>query len=172
MSDFLWLHGLSICQVPLSCSVTQNLLKFVSIESMMLSSHLIPCYYSFCLQSFPAAGSFPMSQIFTSGGQSIGISASTLVLPVSIQSWFPLGLIGLIQENVERNCSLTIVKPYIYTQEGEILVNLNKKIRFVITQEILSPYYIWIHFMRDVHKMYCLFNLWKESRMFLYQYLL
>ena len=47
--------------------------------------------FSFCLQSFPAPGSFPMSQLFTSGGQSIGDSASTLVLPVNIQDWFPLG---------------------------------------------------------------------------------
>ena len=125
---------------------------------MMLSSHLILCFSSFCLQSFPASGSFPMSQLFTSGGQSIGVSASALVLPLSIQSWFTLGLIGLIQENVERNSSLTIVKPYIYTQEGEILVNLNNKIRFVTTKEILSPYYIWIHFMRGVHEIYCLFK--------------
>ena len=49
-----------------------------------------------CLQSFPASGSFPMSQFFTSGGQSIGASASALVFPVNIQDWFPLGLTGLI----------------------------------------------------------------------------
>ena len=47
-----------------------------------------------CLQSFPVLGSFPMSQLFTSGGQSIG--ASTLVFPMNIQGWFPLGLTGLI----------------------------------------------------------------------------
>ena len=47
---------------------------------------------SFCLQSFPASGSFPMSWLFKSGGQSIGASAS--VLPINIQSWFPLGLTG------------------------------------------------------------------------------
>ena len=50
----------------------------------------------FCLQSFPAVGSFPIHQLFTSGGQSIGASASASVLPMSIQGWFPLGLIGLI----------------------------------------------------------------------------
>ena len=48
------------------------------------------------LQSFPASGSFPMSQCFTSGGQSIGVSASASVLPINIQDWFPLGLTGLI----------------------------------------------------------------------------
>ena len=52
--------------------------------------------FSSCLQSFPASGSFPMSQIFASGGQSIGASASASVLPMNTQSWFPLGLIGFI----------------------------------------------------------------------------
>ena len=47
-------------------------------------------------QSSPASGSFPMSQLFTSGGQSIGVSASALVLPMNIQDWFPLGLTGWI----------------------------------------------------------------------------
>ena len=50
----------------------------------------------FCLQSFPESGSFPMSQLFTWGGQSIGASTSVPVLPMSIQDWFPLGLTGLI----------------------------------------------------------------------------
>ena len=54
----------------------------------IISSSVIP--FS-CLQSLPASGSFPMSQFFTSGGQSIGVSASTSVLPMNIQDWFPLG---------------------------------------------------------------------------------
>ena len=58
-----------------------------------MSSSVIP--FSSCLQSFPTSGSFPMSQFFISGGQSIGVSASTLVFPVNIQDWFPLGWIGL-----------------------------------------------------------------------------
>ena len=57
-----------------------------------ISSTAIP--FSSCLQSFPASGSFPMSQFFTSGGQSIGVSASTSVLPMNIQDWFPLGWTG------------------------------------------------------------------------------
>ena len=56
-------------------------------------SSSVTCFTS-CLQSFPESGSFPMSQLFTSGGHSIGTSAS--VLPVNIQGWFPLGLIYLI----------------------------------------------------------------------------
>ena len=53
-----------------------------------ISSSVIP--FSSCLQSFPASGSFPMSQLFASGGQSIGPSASASVLPMNIQGWFPL----------------------------------------------------------------------------------
>ena len=60
----------------------------------IISFSVIP--FSSCLQSFPASGPFPMSQFFTSGGQSIETSASASVLPMHIQDWFPLGLTGLI----------------------------------------------------------------------------
>ena len=58
-----------------------------------ISTSVIP--FSSCLQSFPASGSFPRSQFFTTGGQSIGTSASASVLPMNIQDWYPLGLAGL-----------------------------------------------------------------------------
>ena len=59
-----------------------------------ISSSVIP--FSSCLQSFPASGSFPVSQLFTSCGQSIGVSASTSVLPMNTQDWSPLGWTGWI----------------------------------------------------------------------------
>ena len=59
-----------------------------------ISSSVSP--FSFCVQSFPAPGSLPMSQFFASGDHSIGASASASVLPVNIQGWFPLGWTGLI----------------------------------------------------------------------------
>ena len=59
-----------------------------------ISSSVFP--FSSCPQSFPASGSFQISQLFTSGGQSIRVSASASVLPMNIQDWFPLGLTGLI----------------------------------------------------------------------------
>ena len=66
-------------------------------QSHLLSSHYPPAFpLSSCLQSFSASGSFPMSQFFTSGGQSIGVSASSSVLPMNIQDWFSLGLTSLI----------------------------------------------------------------------------
>ena len=89
MSDSLRPHGLQ--QARLSCpSPTPELL---STDSVMPSNHLILCcYLSSYLQSCPASGSSPISQFFTSVGQSIGASASASVLPMNIQDWFPLGL--------------------------------------------------------------------------------
>ena len=57
-----------------------------------ISSSVIP--FSYCPQSFPTSGSFPMSQLFVSGGQNIGVSASTSVLPMNTQDWSPLGWTG------------------------------------------------------------------------------
>ena len=59
-----------------------------------ISSSVIP--FTSCLQSFPASGAFPVSQFFTSGGQSVGVSTSASVLPMNIQDWFPLGWTGWI----------------------------------------------------------------------------
>ena len=83
-------------QASLSFTISQSLLRFKSIKLVMLSisSFVIPL--SFCLQSFPASGSFPMRWLFASGGQNIGASASPSVLPMNIQGWFPLRLTGLI----------------------------------------------------------------------------
>ena len=84
-------------QASLSLTISQSLLKLMSIESVMpstISSSVVP--FSSHLHSFPAPGSFPMSQLFSSGGQSVEASASASVLPVNIQDWFPLELTGLI----------------------------------------------------------------------------
>ena len=69
----------------------------------ILSSATLFC---FCLQPFPASGSFPMSWLFTSGGYSIGASASASFLPMNIQDWFPLGLTSLIFLQFKRLASL------------------------------------------------------------------
>ena len=77
-----------------------------------ISSSVIP--FSSHLQSFPASGSFPMNQFFTSGGQSIGVSASASVLPMNSQEWFPLGWngwISLLSKGLSRVCSnITVQK--------------------------------------------------------------
>ena len=92
----VWLCDTMDCSMPgpLSFTISQSLLKFMSIESMMPSNHLILCHpFSSCPPSFPASGSFPVSRLFT-WGQSTGASAS--VLPVNIQGWFPFGGTGFI----------------------------------------------------------------------------
>ena len=72
-----------------------------------ISSSVVP--FSSCPQSLPASESFPLSQLFTSGGRSIGPSASASVLPKNIQGWFPLGLISLLSKGLSRVLSNTTV---------------------------------------------------------------
>ena len=95
---------LTLCD-PMDCSTpgfpvitnSWGLPKLMSIESVMPSAHLILCRPLLLLpQSLPASESFPMSQFFPSGGQSIGVSASATVLPMNIQDWFPIRLTGFI----------------------------------------------------------------------------
>ena len=96
MSDSLWPHGLQHARLPCP-SPTSCILSLMSIESVMLSNHLILCCPFFIhLQSFLSSGPFLMSQLFTSGGQSIGVSALASVFAMNIQGWFPLRLTGLI----------------------------------------------------------------------------
>ena len=111
---------------PIDCSmqgfpVHHHLLELaqsqlVSIESVMPSNHLILCHpLSSCPQSLPASGSFPMSQLFASGGQSIGVSASTSVLPMNTQDRSPLGWTGWISlqsKGLSRVLSSTIVQKH------------------------------------------------------------
>ena len=103
-------------QVSLSITNYQSPPKPMSIESVMPSNHLILCHpLSSCPQSLPASESFPMSQLFALGGQSIGVSASASVLPMSIQDWFPLewtGLISLQSKELSRVFSNNIVQKH------------------------------------------------------------
>ena len=88
-----WIAG---CWAFLSFTISLNVLKLMSIESVMPSNPLILCCPLLLLPSiFPASESFPMTQLYTSGGQSIGASSAS-VFQVNIQCWFPLGLTGLI----------------------------------------------------------------------------
>ena len=101
------------CQVSLSFTVSLSLLKLMPV-SQWCHPTISSCVtlFSSCPQSFPASGSFLMSQLFASGGQSIGASASAPVLPVNIQGWFPLGLtalISLLSKGLSRVFSNTTV---------------------------------------------------------------
>ena len=114
VSDSLWVHGLQHNGLPCSslfpgvCSDSGSLSQWCHPTT---SSSFVPI--SSCLQSYPTSGSFLMTKLFVSGGQSIGASASSSVLPVNIQDWFPLGLTGLISlqsKGLSRVFSSTIKK--------------------------------------------------------------
>ena len=84
-------------QAHLSFTISWSLLSFMSIESVMLSNHLILCCpLLLLLQFFQELGSFPVSWLFPSGGQNIVTLASASVLLMNIQGWFPIGFTGLI----------------------------------------------------------------------------
>ena len=124
MSDSLWLHGLQHTRLPCPlptpgaysnlCPLSWWCHPTISSSVIPFSSSVIP--FSSRLQSFSAAGSFPMSQFFSSNGQSIEVSASASVLPMNIQDWFPLGLTGWISLPSE---GLSIV--FSYTTKASIL---------------------------------------------------
>ena len=116
MSDSLLPHGLQHASLPCSSpspraysnSCAQSQWCHPTVSSSV-------CPFSSSLRSFPASGSFPMSQFFTSGGQSIGVSASASVLPMNIQGWFPLGWtrwISLISKGLSRVFSNNTVQKH------------------------------------------------------------
>ena len=116
MSDSLWPHGLQHTRLPCP-SPTPRACSNSSPSSWWchptISSSVVP--FSSCLQSFPASGSFPVCQFFTSNCQSIRASASASVLPMNIQGWFPLGLTGLISllsKGLSRVVSNTTIQKY------------------------------------------------------------
>ena len=118
MSNYLRPHGLQHIRLPCpspsprACSNSCPLSQWS--HSTISSFVIIP---SSCLKSSPASESFPMSRLFTTGGQSIG--ASAWVLPITIQDWFPLGLTGLISlqsKGLSRAFSNTTVHQFFGTQ--------------------------------------------------------
>ena len=97
VSNSLGSHGLQHARLP-CLSPTPGACSILCPSSWWfhptISSSVVP--FSSCLQSFPASGSFPTSQLFASSGQNIGVSASASVLSMNIQDWFPLGWTGWI----------------------------------------------------------------------------
>ena len=116
VSDSLRPHGLQHARPPCTSPtpwVYPNSSPLSWWCHQTISSSVIP--FSSCLQSFPASGSFQMSQFFTSGGRSIGVSASASVLPMNIHDWFPLGWtdwISLLSKGLSRVFSSTTVQKH------------------------------------------------------------
>ena len=113
VSDSLWPHELQHARPPCPSPtprVHPNRCPLSWWCHPIISSSVIP--FSSCPQSFPASGSFPMSQLFVWGGQSIGVSASTSVLPMNTQGWSPLGWTGWIFLGLSRVFSNTTVQKH------------------------------------------------------------
>jgi len=116
MCDSLRSHGLQHARLPCPSptpGVCSNSCPSSWSCHLTVSSSVVP--FSSRLQSFPASGSFQMSQFFTSGGQTIGVLASASVLPMNVQDWFPLGLTGWISlqsKGFSRGFSNTTVQKH------------------------------------------------------------
>ena len=141
VSDSLQPHGLQQARLPcpsptpVACSNSHPLSRWC--HPTILSS-VVP--FSSCLQSFPASGSFPMSQFFASGGQSIGASASASVLPMNIQDSFPLGWTGWISlqsKGLSRVFSNTTVQRHLFFS-AQISLWHSAFYMFVVSSPILK----------------------------------
>ena len=116
MSNSLWTHEPQHARLPCplpTAGVYPNPCPLSQWCHPTISSSVVP--FSSCPQSSPASGSFPMSQLFASGGQSIGVSASTSVLPMNTQDWSPLGWtdwISLQSKGLSRVFSNTTVQKH------------------------------------------------------------
>ena len=141
LSNSLWPHGLQhtrpTCPLPMP-TVYSNSSSLSQWCHPTISSSVVP--FSSRLQSFPESGSFQISQLFPSGGLSIGVSASTSVLPMSIQDWFPLrgaGWISLQSKGLSRVFSNSTVQ----------------SINFSALSFLYSPTLTFIHDYRKNHNL-------------------
>ena len=124
MSDSLWPHGLQHtrppCPSPTPGAYSNSCPSSLWCHPTISSSVIL---FSSCLQFLPASGPLPISQLFTSGGQSIGISTSASVLPMNIQNWFSLGLTDLISlqcKELSRVFSNTTVRKQQFFGMGQL----------------------------------------------------
>ena len=128
MSDSLRLRKLQHTRLPcpsLSARVCSNACLLIRWCHPTILSSFVP--FSSCPQSFPASKSFPTSQLFTSSGRSIEVSALASVLPVNIQGWFPLeltGLTSLLSKGLSRiSCSTTVWKHQFFSAQPSLWSN-------------------------------------------------
>ena len=144
VSDSLWSHGLRHTRFPcpsLSLEFAQIHVRWVDDAIQPFSSSVTS--FSSWPQSFPASGSFPMNQLFASGGQSIGVSASSLVLPMNIQDWLPLGLTGLISLQSKGLLgvfsSIIIQKQQFFSTQLSLWIKLLASPNWSVLTDVLFP---------------------------------
>ena len=131
------------CQTSLYITNSWSLLKLMSIESMMPSNPFIHCHSLLLPSVFSSIRSFPVSQLFASGGQSIGVSASTSGLPMNTQDWSPLGWTGWISlksKGLSRVFSNTTVQKHQFFGTQSSLWS-NSHIRIWL----LERPYLWLY---------------------------
>ena len=156
MSNFLWPHGLWHARLPCPSPTSgagSNSCPLSWWWHPTISSSIIP--FSSCLQFFPSSGSFQMSYFFPSGGQSIGVSASTSVLLMTTQDWSPLGWTGWISlqsKGLSRVFSNTIVQKHQFFG-----VQLSLWSTSYIYTSLLEKPYLWLD--RPFLAMSLLFNM-------------
>ena len=124
MSDYLGPHGLQHIRLPYPSPFPRACSNSCPLSwwcHPTISSSDVP--FSSCLQSFPASGSFPMSQLFTLGGQSTAESASASVLSMTIQGWFPLGLTCLILQSKGLSSLYTVQKHQFFSIQPSLWSN-------------------------------------------------
>jgi len=147
MSNSLWPHGLQHTRLPCpspSPGVWSNSCPLSRWWHPTISSSIVP-FFS-CLQSFPASGSFLMSQLFVSGGQSIGALASASVLPMNIRGWFSLGL--------TREIEIFVSLPNIFFWLGLL------QLQYAEREEVFLP---WLCVCCPAElESFCSFPLWRE----------
>ena len=132
--------------------------------------------FSFCLQPFPASGSFLMNRLFSSGGRSIGASASASVLPVNIQGWFPLRLTGLISllskglssllQNHSLKASILWHSAFFMVQFSHLYMTTGKAIALTIwtfVSKVISPLSNMLFVIAFLPRNKCLLISWLQS---------
>ena len=136
-------HGLQQARLPcpsLSPGVCSNSCSLSRWCYPTISSSAAP--FSFCLHSFPASGSFPMSWLFTLSGRSIGASVSTSVLPMNIQGWFPL--ISLLSKGLSGIfSSMTILKHQLFGAQPSLWSNSHIH-TWLLEKSLLCLYRPWL----------------------------
>ena len=134
---------------------TQTHVHWVS-DAIQQSHPVVP--FSSCPQSLPASGSFQMSQLFASGGQNIGVSASTSVFPMNTQDWFPLGWTGWISYiNIISTYKLNVAwKPK--SRHWKCLCEYINSINIQVWSQPFYQFLITLHMQASVHQWECSLN--------------
>ena len=150
MSDSLPPHGLQHARPPCPSPIPGAYSNSCPLSRWChptISSSLVP--FSLCPQSFPASGSLPMSQFFASGGQNIGVSVSTSVLPMSIQDWFDLfavqGTLKSLLQHHSSKASILQCSTFFIVQLSHPYITTGKSIALVVFNlltYILSLYFL------------------------------